>query len=339
MKRREFFGIIGGAIAIPLAARAQQPANGKLKRIAIVHPSIKTADLSNSLSLTSEHSGYQALFDELRHLGYIEGRNIVVERYSSEGLSERYADLARDVVRTNPDVILAITTGLSLAFKSATATIPLVTVTSDPIRAGLVQSIARPGGNITGITGDTGSEIWGKRLGLLREAAPNIANIRFLATRISWEGPFGEAVREAAQQVRIPLAATLVERSDEAEYLRVLAAIEQDRVDGLVVSDSADHFPFRQLIVEWAARNRIPAIYSLRYFVELGGLMAYSFDLSDMWRGAADQIDKIIKGANPGDIPYYQPTHFEFTINLRTARTLGLELPATLVARADEVIE
>jgi putative tryptophan/tyrosine transport system substrate-binding protein len=106
-----------------------------------------------------------------------------------------------------------------------------------------------------------------------------------------------------------------------------------------VVSDSADHFPFRQLIVEWAARNRIPAMYSLRYFVELGGLMAYSFDLSDMWRGAADQIDKIIKGANPGDIPYYQPTHFDFTINLKTARALHLELPATLVARADEVIE
>jgi putative tryptophan/tyrosine transport system substrate-binding protein len=328
MRRREFMTLVGGAATWPLTARAQQPT--KMKRVAIVHPSIKTGDLSSSLSITSEHLGYRAFFEELSQLGYVEGRNILVERYSGEGQAERFAALARDIVRTNPDVILAITSALALEFKSATVTIPLVTITSDPIRAGLAASIARPGRNITGVTGDVGFEIWGKRLGLLREAAPNASNIRFLTSRASWEGSFGGEVREAARQVRIPLASAPLESIDEAEYLRVFTAMEQDRVDGLIVSDSADHFPYRQLIVELVAKSRIPAVYSLRYFVELGGLMSYSFDLSDMWRGAADQIDKILKGANPGDIPYYQPTHFELMINLKTAKALGLELPPTI---------
>ncbi len=334
MKRREFIVGLGAAATWPFAARAQQPA--KMKRIAFVHPDINVSNLS----ITSEHRGYRTLFEELRRLGYIEGQNLIVDRYSAEGRTEQYASLADDVVRTNPDLILAITIGLVSKLKAATATIPLVAITGDPVVAGLVPSLARPGGNITGIASLAGLEVWGKRLELLLEATPKSSNIRFLTSRYLWESPQGEAIREIARRSGIPLVGALVDGIiDEAQYRRVFAAMEQDRVDGLMLFDAADTFTHRRLLVELAARSRIPAIYTYREFVELGGLMAYSFDLADIYRRVAEQIDKILKGANPGEIPIYQTTRFELAINLKTAKALGLDVPPTLLARADEVIE
>jgi putative ABC transport system substrate-binding protein len=339
MRRREFISGLGAAATCtlrwPLVARAQQPA--KTKRIAIVHPNIDVSDLS----ITSEHLGYRTLFEELRRRGYSEGRNFVVERYSAAGQTDRYADLARDVVRTNPDLILAIANPVVLGFKQATTKIPLVAVAGNMVGSGIVPSLAQPGGNITGISTDVGgNEIWGKRLGLLLEAAPKSSNARFLTLRSSWERVQGEAVRKEASQLGISLEGALLDGAiDEPQIRRVFTAMERDRVDALMVIDDAGLFPHRQLIVELASKGRIPAIYAHRIFVEPGGLMTYSFDLAEMYRHAAGQIDGILRGEKPGDIPVFQAARYELIVNLKTAKALGLEISPTLLARADEVIE
>jgi putative ABC transport system substrate-binding protein len=334
MRRRDFITLFGGAAATwPLAARAQQPA--KIKRIAFVHPSAKVSEMS-----VSSQTYYRAFFEELSRLGYVEGQNLGVERYSGEGRTERYAELARDVVNTHPDLILTLGVRLSLDFKMATTTIPIVTIIIDPIAQGLVASIARPGGNITGVTIAGGLEIIGKRMGLLVEAMPKLSTVGYLASRQYWEDARGAAARDAAKQAGISLKAALLGSAfNEAEYQRVFRSMEQDRADALMVSEEVEHSTNRTTIVELAAKGRIPTIYSYREFVEAGGLMAYSIDLADIYRRLANLIDKILKGANPGDIPFFQPTKFEMSINLKTARALGLEMPAMLLGRADEVIE
>ncbi len=334
MRRRDFITLFGGAAASwPLSARAQQSA--RMKRIAFVSPSRKVSEMS-----LGGPPHYRAFFEELSRLGYVEGQNLGVERYSGEGRPERYAELARDVVNTHPDLILAVGARLSLDFKMATTTIPIVTVIIDPIAMGLVASIARPGGNITGVTIAGGLELIGKRIGLLVEAMPKLSTVGYLVSRPYWEDPRGAAAREAAKQAGISLKAALMGSAfNEAEYQRVFRSMEQDRADALIVADEAEHRTNRATIVELAAKARIPAIYSYRDFVEAGGLMAYSIDLAEIYRRVANLIDKILRGANPGDIPFYQPTKFELVINLKTAKALGLEMPAMLLARADEVIE
>jgi len=334
MRRRKFITLLGGAVAVwPLAARAQQPA--KMKRIAYVNSSGKVGAIS-----VSGRPNYRVFFEELSRLGYVEGQNLRVERYSGEGRPERYAELARDVVNTHPDLILAVGGRLSLDFKMATTTVPIVTIIIDPIALGLVTSIARPGGNITGVTISGGLELIGKRMGLLVEAMPKLSTISYLVSRPYWEDPRGAAAREAAKQAGISLKAALMGSAfNEAEYQRVFRSMEQDRADALMVSDEPEHVTYRATIVELAAKGRMPTIYPFRDFVEVGGLMAYSTDQADILRRVANLIDKILRGANPGDIPFYQPTKFELSINLKTAKALGLELPAMLLGRADEVIE
>ena len=333
MRRRKFITLLGGAVAVwPLAARAQQPA--KMKRIAYVNSSGKVGAIS-----VSGRPNYRVFFEELSRLGYVEGQNLRVERYSGEGRPERYAELARDVVNTHPDLILAVGGRLSLDFKMATTTVPIVTIIIDPIALGLVTSIARPGGNITGVTISGGLELIGKRMGLLVEAMPKLSTISYLVSRPYWEDPRGAAAREAAKQAGISLKAVLLGAFNEAEYRRVFTSMEQDRADALMVSEEVEQITNRATIVELAAKGRIPTIYANREFVEAGGLMAYSIDLADNYRRLANLIDKILKGANPGDIPFYQPTKYELRINLKTAKELGLEMPAMLLSRADEVVE
>ena len=281
---------------------------------------------------------YRAFFEELSRLGYVQGQNLGVERYSGEGRPERYAELARDVVNTHPDLILVGGALLSLDFKMATTTIPIVTIVIDPIAVGLVASIARPGGNITGVTIAGGFEIIGKRMGLLGEAMPKMSTVHFLASRPYWEDTRGAAAREVAKRAGVALSPVLGNFNEE-EYQRVFKSMEQDRADALLVSEESEHINYRATIVELAAKARIPAIYSNREFVEVGGLMAYGSDLADIYRRVANLIDKILRGANPGDIPFYQPTKFELSVNLKTAKALGLEMPAMLLGRADEVVE
>jgi putative ABC transport system substrate-binding protein len=334
MKRRQFFILIGSAAAFwPRAARAQQRPN--IKRIAIVHPTENPGNMT-----IDGRPSFRAFFAELGRLGYVEGQNLVAERYSGEGKADRYAALAGNIVDAHPDLIVSLHGDFARAFKLATTTIPIVAVNSDPVTLGLVPSLARPGGNITGVSVDPGLEIYGKRLELLAEATQKPFNAGFLTIRRQWDGAMGDMVREAARRKGVSLAGALLgETIDETDYLRVFDRMAQDRVDALVVSEVSENLTNRQLIVELAAKHRIPAIYPYREFVDVGGLMAYSIDLADTFRRLAGLVDKILKGANPADIPFYQPTRFDLVINLKTAKTLGLTVPPTLLARADEIIE
>ena len=235
MRRREFITLLGGAaVAWPLAARAQQPATQH--RIAIFHPAIPTTLLTE----TGGGSAWRAFFGELRRLGYVEGGNLIIERYSAEGHHERYEDIAREIVIRSPDVIVTGTNPVVTAFNAATKTIPVVAFMLDPLQAGLVTNLSRPGGNITGITLDPGIEVWGKRLEILKEAIPSTTKAAFLGMRGGWEGSSGQVLRDAAAQLGISLGFTLPEKGTASEIERVFAAMDQQRPDAVLVSGEGD---------------------------------------------------------------------------------------------------
>src|SRR6476661_7185373 len=333
MKRRAFIAFMAGAVAArPLAGRAQQPAG---HRIAIFHPAIPASLITE----TGGGSAWRAFFVELRRLGYVEGDNLIIERYSAEGHHERYADLAQEIVSRSPDLIVTGTNPVVTIFATATSTIPIVAFMLDPLKAGLVTSLSRPGGNLTGITLDPGIELWGKRLEMLKEAIPSTAKAVVLGMREGWEGSSGQALRDAGGRLGISLALTLPQEGTPSELERVFAAIEQQHPDAVLVSGEGDLSAHRQLIAELAGKHRLPAMYPYRDYVEAGGLMAYAVDLAELLRRMADDVHQILKGAKPGDIPIYQPTKFELLINLKTAKKLGLTLPREVLTRADELIE
>jgi putative tryptophan/tyrosine transport system substrate-binding protein len=278
--------------------------------------------------------------EELRRLGYVEGTNLIIDLNSAEGRTDRYDDLVREVVSTHPDLIWCSGTSLARRFKAATSTIPIVTITGDPIRQGIVSNIARPGGNITGVSVDAGFEIWAKRLELLAQAVPKLVNVVFIGTQGAWENPGGRGMREGAQRLGISLVlAPLGSTINEAEYRRVFSSIQRDQVDGIMISEESENYPYRLLLVQLVQQIRIPAIYSFRDQAEAGGLMSYSWDIKSALRRNATQVAEILNGANPGDMPYVQEARFELVINLKTAKALGLEIPAGLVASANAVIE
>ena len=277
-------------------------------------------------------NAWRAFFAELRRLGYVEGENLIIERYSAEGHHERYADMAREIVTSKPDVIVTGTNPVVIAFTAATSTIPVVAFMIDPLKAGLVASLARPGGNLTGITLDAGIEIWGKRLEMLKEAIPSTTRAAFLGMREGWEGAFGQVLRDAGGRLGISLVSMLPQNGTPAEIERVFAAMAQQRPDAVLVSGEGDLYANRQLIAELAEKHRLPAMCPYRDYVEAGGLMAYTVDLAELLRRMADDVHQILNGAKPGDIPIYQPTKFELLINLKTAKALGLTLPPALLA-------
>jgi putative tryptophan/tyrosine transport system substrate-binding protein len=315
-------------------AQAQQP--GKVHRIAIVHPSRPIAMLSEAGGLPI----FGAFFKQLHRLGYVEGQNLSVERYSGEGRTERYAALARDVVHSKPELIFAVSARMVHHFKATATTIPIVAYTTDPVALGLAPSLARPGSNITGVVPDVGVGFWDKQLEFLREVVPTASKVGYLTPRVLWDNPTGATIRDAAHKIGIDLLGALLESPiQEAEYRHVFTAMARDRVDAVVVNDTPENYTYQRLITELAKNARLPAIYPSRSFTEAGGLMSYGADSLDLFRHAADQIAQILKGAQPGEIPFYQATRFELIINLKTAKTLGLAFPLTLLARADEVIE
>jgi putative ABC transport system substrate-binding protein len=333
MRRREFMALVGGVAVWPLAARAQQRATQHL--IAIFHPAIPTTLLTE----TGGGSAWRAFFSELRRLGYVEGENLIIERYSAEGHHERYAHLAWEIATSRPDLIVTGTNPVVIAFKAVTSTLPIVAFMLDPLKAGLVTNLARPGGNLTGITLDAGIEIWGKRLEILKEAVPSTAKAAFLGMRDGWEGSFGQFLRDAGGRLGISLIPILPQEGTPSEIERVFAEMGQHRPDAVLVSGEGDLYAHRQLIAELTQKNRLPAMCPYRDYVDAGGLMAYTVDLAELLRRMADDVHKILKGAKPGDIPIYQPTKFELLINLKTAKALGLTLPPALLARAAEIIE
>jgi putative tryptophan/tyrosine transport system substrate-binding protein len=335
MRRRKFVMLIGAAAAWPLAARAQQP--GKIYRIAIVIPAGSVEFLNEAKSPRN----WRPFFEELRRQGFVEGQNLVVERYSGEGETDRYAELARRVVASTPDVIITQTTRLALDFKAATTTIPIVASAAAPIASGLVPSLAHPGGNITGVAGDAGVEFYAKHLELVRQVIPSAVRVAYLTPRAVWESAtLLTPVKDAAKEAGISLIPALLDAPiEEAEYRRVFAALAETRVDALIVGDSAEHYSQQRLIIDLAEHARLPAVYPGRIFVERGGLISYGAEGADLVRRRASDVARILNGAKPGDIPFYQATRFELVINLKTATALGLTISPTLLSRADEVIE
>jgi putative tryptophan/tyrosine transport system substrate-binding protein len=329
MKRREFIVALGGAAAsVPLAARAQQPA-GRVYRVGW----LSIGSREQTLHLI------KAFEEGLRSLGYRVGENVVIEYRFADGEMERIPALAAELVRLGVDVISAGNTANTVAAMKATTTIPIVMANSiDPVGAGLVASLARPGGNVTGFTQDTGDELNGKRLELLKEILPNISRVGIL-----WNPDFSPnqsrlmSMREVAQ----PLGLTLV--SAEARGLDALeqafATMVTERAQAFVVFADPVLFNHRGQIGVMALRDRLPAISGPREFAEAGLLLTYGANLQDLFRRVAVFVDKIFKGAKPADLPVERPTKFELVVNLKTAGALGVEVPPTLLARADEVIE
>ena len=311
---------------------AQTPA--KVHRLAIVVPAGNVAVLAET-----GHPAFRVLFQELRQRGYVEGTNLDVSRLSADGQAARYAELARDAVATRPDVIYAIGTGMTRALQDATTSIPTIAFTGDPIAAGLVLSLARPGGNLTGFSDDAGAEVLAKRLELLRQAMPGASRVAVLAPRSAWESRWGHALREAAPKLGVTLLDTTLGPASETEYRRAFAGMARQWTDAVYVGDQAENYANRRLIVELAARARLPVVYAWRDAVEAGGLMAYGVRFGDVYRGVAGYIDRILTGTPPGELPYQQPTRFELVINAKTARALGRTVPPAVLARADEVIE
>jgi putative ABC transport system substrate-binding protein len=334
MRRRDFLRLLSGTATMwPLPARAQQSATQR--RIAIFHPAIPATLLTE----TGGGSAWRAFFGELRRLGYTEGGNLIIDRYSADGHHERYSDLVREIVARNPDLIVTGTNPVVIAFTAATSTIPVVAFMIDPLKAGMVTSLARPGGNLTGITLDAGIEIWDKRLQMLKEAIPSTAKAAFLGMREGWEGSSGQVLQDAARRLGISLVFMLPERGTSAEIERVFAAMHQQRPDAVLVSGEGDLYAHRLLIAELAEKNRLPVMCPYRDYVDAGGLMAYTVDLAELLRHMADQVHRILNGGKPAEIPIYQPTKFELLVNVKTAKALGLTLPSALLAIATEIIE
>jgi putative ABC transport system substrate-binding protein len=330
MRRRD---LLLAGLGWPLAARAQPP--GTRHRIAFFHPALPTTLMTE----TGGGRAWRAFFSELRRLGYVEGQNLTVERYSAEGHHERYPDIVREIVAIKPELIVTGTNPVVSAFLAATRTIPIVAFMLDPLKVGLVTSLAKPGGNLTGITLDAGEEIWEKRLQLLKEAVPATRKAAFLGMRQGWEGASGQVVRDAAARLGISLVFVLPERGTPSEIERAFEVIAREGPEVLLVSGEGDLYANIRLVGELTQKYRLPALSSYRDYAEAGALMAYTVDLAELLRRMAQEVDLILKGAHPGDLPIYQPTKFELLVNLKTAKTLDINLPTALLARADEVIE
>jgi ABC-type uncharacterized transport system substrate-binding protein len=317
-----------GLLCAPLAVEAQSAA--KVPRIGFL-----TANLAPNPHLR------EAFLQGLRDLGYIDGRNVVIEYRDAEGKFERLPTLAAELVALKVDVIVAGGTPPALAAKQATKTIPIVFASApDPVTDGLVTSLARPGGNITGAS-NLNPELVGKRLEQLRQAVPGVSRVAVL-----WH-PGGRPERTEKDMLReadvaalaLGLRAQFVEARGPADFDRAFSDMTRSRADALTVLGSVMLFNQRRRLVELAARNRLPGVYPAREFVDDGGLMAYGPSIADVFRRAATYVDKILKGAKPGDLPVEQPTKFELVINLKTARALGLTIPQSILQRADHVIE
>jgi putative ABC transport system substrate-binding protein len=329
MERRTFMAMLtGGLVVAPFAAEAQQAA--KLPRIGLL-----------ALNPAAGPHLPEAFLQGLRDLGYVEGRNVVIESRSAEGKPERFPALAAELLALKVDVIVARTTPAALAAKQATRTLPIVFVgAADPVTDGLVTSLARPGGNVTGLSALSPALV-GKCLEQLKQAVPGVSRVAVL-----WHpGAHGEHTQKdmlkgaevAARALGVRLQ--VVEARGPADFDRVFSDMTRARAGALIVLGSAMFFNERRRLVDLAAKHRLPAVYTSRDVVDAGGLMSYGSNAADMNRRAATYVDKILKGTKPADLPVEQPTKFELVINLKTAKALGLTIPQSLLQRADEVIQ
>jgi putative tryptophan/tyrosine transport system substrate-binding protein len=326
------FGTAGCIVTLALAilvaplAAAQPP--GKMPRIGVLRP----GDALPSTTVVP-----QAFRERLRELGYLEGQNIAFEVRHGGGRLEKASELAAELVRLKVDVIVVGSFPLARAVKQATSTIPIVSVSADPVGTGLAASVARPGGNLTGFSYMT-PELSGKRLELLKETVPGLSRVAILWNPDNLhEPPALKQLELAARALAVELQSFEVRTPGELEA--AFAAIGRARADALIVFENPLHVSHRSVIAELATKSRLPTMFEIRSFVEAGGLIAYGPRIVDMWRLAATYVDRILKGAKPADLPIEQPTKFELVINLNTARALSLTIPPSLLLRADHAIE
>jgi putative tryptophan/tyrosine transport system substrate-binding protein len=325
LKRRAFINLLGGAAVWPLAARAQQPA--KLPTIGLMVPSTPLI----------ESQRVAAFLQRLRQLGWIENRNVAIEYRWAEGRSERFVEIAAEFVQLKVDLIVASTTPAAIAAKQATATIPIVFATvNDPVSTGVVASLARPGGNLTGLSNQLGDTV-SKRLELLREIVPGLRRLGIWAN-VGNPGTVLEMgeVQAAARTLALEVVTLEIRRAED-----IGPAFEgaKGRMDALYVSADPLANSNRVRINTLALAARLPTMQGIREYVDAGGLMSYGPNIADGYRRAADYVDKILRGAKPSDIPIEQPTKFDLVINLTTAKALGLTIPESFLLRADELIE
>jgi putative tryptophan/tyrosine transport system substrate-binding protein len=324
-------------LVAPLAVDAQQ--TGRIYRVGFLASGVPLSTLTGP---EPSFPGFRAFVQDLRKFGYVEGQNLVIERRSAEGRFERLPDLAAELVRLKMDVTVASGGSAVRAVKQATTMIPIVMAPAgDPIGDGLVTSLARPGGNITGLSSIVDYSIDGKRLELLKEVLPRMARVghipktphtpgRSIATEY-------KDVIDAAEALRVALVFAKVDQADA--FPDAFATLARAQVDAVMLDDNPVTYANGPLITELAAKYRVPAMYAFRENVVAGGLMAYGASVTDIIRRAAGYVDKILKGANPGDLPIEQPTKFDLVINLKTAKALGLTIPPSVLERADEVIQ
>jgi putative ABC transport system substrate-binding protein len=266
------------------------------------------------------------------------GGNLIIERYSGEGHSRTHADLAQKVVNSRPDVVVTVAP-LIPAFQAVSRSLPIAGFVADPVSLGSAESLARPGGNITGVSIDAGIEVYGKQLQILKEVIPSVARVGYLATERVWKTPIAQAARDASQQLGISLIGMVLPEVTTAELRQVFQNTERWSLDAVAVSPSGELIGSMENIVELVGAHRLPAIYAYREYVEAGGLMAYAPELGDPARHLAGQVHQILNGKKPGEIPIFQATKFELLLNQHSARSLGIKFPQVLLARADEVIE
>jgi putative ABC transport system substrate-binding protein len=329
MRRREFIAGLGGAAAIwPLAARAQQ--GERVRRIGVL-----VGGNENDPEMQPRVAPFR---QELEKLGWSEGRNIRIETVFAAGKTDQYSRLAKEMIAKQPEAIFAHTTPLVAALRRESRTVPIVFVSvSDPIGSGLVESLARPGGNVTGLMlYEEG--ITGKWLSMLKEIAPNLARVAVMADPSTM--PYDYYMRSAKARASL-LGVEIVPSpvSGAADIERSIESAASAPNGGLVVLPSGTSILHRDLIIVATARHRLPTVYAFRFFVAAGGLMSYGTNLADQSRQAASYIDRILRGANPADLPVQAPTKYETTINLKTAKALGLTVPPGLLVAADEVFE
>jgi ABC-type uncharacterized transport system substrate-binding protein len=328
IRRRQFITLLGGAAAWPVVARAQQ--DDRVPRIGVVSVG---ADPGNPVV-------YVPFFEQIRQLGYVEGQNIFFERRFAAGRDELIKDFTADLVRRAVDVIVVTGQREVLAAKEATSSIPIVMVVNpDPIGMGVAASLARPGGNVTGLTTmDFG--IYGKRIEILKDAVPGLKKVALLVSPSNLTYKRGTQwardIETAARGLGLEFA---VIEAAPADVDGVIGAASAGGAGGLVIAFDGIYVARRAEIAESTIKHRVPAIFGFREHAEVGGLLVYAARISDLSRRAAFFVDRILKGTHPANLPIEQPTKFDLIINLRTAKTLGLEVPPTLLARADEVIE
>jgi putative ABC transport system substrate-binding protein len=329
MRRREFITLLGGAAATwPVAAHAQQPS--EMKRVGVL--------LNFAADNLEEQALNSAFVQALQQLGWTDGRNVHIDTRWTGGDAARTSKYAAELVELEPDVVLAVGTTVLGSLLQATRRVPIVFVqVTDPVGSGLVDSLARPGGNATGFTTFEYS-MSGKWLELLKEIAPNVMRVAVLrnSSISSGIGQFG-AIQSVAPSLGVELRP--IDVRDAGKMESDVAAFAGGSNGGLIATSSGLTTLYRELIITLAARHKLPAVYAFRFFVTAGGLMSYSPDIINQYRRAASYVDRILKGEKPADLPVQTPTSFKLVINLKTAKALGLTVPPSLLARADEVIE